>query len=133
MWFNVAMVSGHTGTGHWWCISNQKAAYYLPTHHQGANVQEVPRDNKALAGCCSCGRSTGQCLSCCTGVIATTDFAVAAHDVSIAVLCGGVPKRGSGLMTKVQLMAANCAIYRDQAAALAAHAAPGVKVRPHSG
>lgn len=63
-----------------------------------------------------------------TGVIATTDFAVAVRDVSIAVLCGGVPKRGPGQMTKVQVMAANCAIYRDQAAALAAHAAPGVKV-----
>jgi hypothetical protein len=56
------------------------------------------------------------------GVVATTDFAVACQGV-----CGGVPRRGPGL-PKVQLMAANCAIYRDQAAALAAYAEPGVKV-----
>lgn len=62
------------------------------------------------------------------GVMATTDFAAAACGVSIAILCGGVPKRGPGLLSKTEVMAANCAIYRDQAAALAAHAAPGVKV-----
>jgi hypothetical protein len=62
------------------------------------------------------------------GVVATTDFAAACQGVSVAVMCGGVPRRGPGL-AKAQLMAANCAIYRDQAAALAAYAQPGVKVR----
>jgi malate/lactate dehydrogenase len=61
------------------------------------------------------------------GVVATTDFAAACKGVSVAVMCGGVPRRGPG-MSKAQLMAANCAIYRNQAAALAAYAEPGVKV-----
>jgi malate/lactate dehydrogenase len=61
------------------------------------------------------------------GVMATTDFAAACAGVSVAVLCGGVPRR-STTVSKAQLMAANCAIYRDQAAALAAYAEPGVKV-----
>jgi hypothetical protein len=44
------------------------------------------------------------------GVVATTDFAVACQGVSVAVMCGGVQRRGLGL-AQGQLMfmaAANC-------------------------
>ena len=60
------------------------------------------------------------------GVVATTDPAVAAKGVDVAVMVGGFPRKAG--MERKDVMGKNVAIYAAQAAALEAHASPGVKV-----
>jgi malate dehydrogenase len=60
------------------------------------------------------------------GVVTTTDPAVAAKGVDVAVMVGGFPRKAG--MERKDVMAKNVAIYASQAAALQDHAAKGVKV-----
>jgi len=60
------------------------------------------------------------------GVVATTDVAVAAAGVDVAVMVGGFPRKAG--MERKDVMSKNVSIYAAQAAALAAAASPDVKV-----
>lgn len=60
------------------------------------------------------------------GVVATTDAKEACKGVQVAVMVGGFPRKAG--MERKEVMGKNVAIYRDQASALAAHAAKDVKV-----
>jgi malate dehydrogenase len=60
------------------------------------------------------------------GVVTTTDPAIAAKDVDVAVMVGGFPRKAG--MERKDVMAKNVAIYASQAAALEAHASKDVKV-----
>lgn len=60
------------------------------------------------------------------GVVATTDVEEACKGVDVAVMVGGFPRKAG--MERKDVMAKNVAIYKAQAGALEAGAAPGCKV-----
>jgi len=60
------------------------------------------------------------------GIVATTDVEAACSGVNVAVMVGGFPRKEG--MERKDVMSKNVSIYKSQASALEAHAAPGVKV-----
>ena len=61
-----------------------------------------------------------------TGVVATTDVVEACTGVNVAVMVGGFPRKEG--MERKDVMSKNVSIYKAQASALEAHAAPNCKV-----
>ncbi|CAL9751487.1 unnamed protein product [Musa acuminata subsp. burmannicoides] len=60
------------------------------------------------------------------GVVATTDAVEACTGVNVAVMVGGFPRKEG--MERKDVMSKNVSIYKSQASALEAHAAPNCKV-----
>ncbi|KAM0892620.1 hypothetical protein ACQ4PT_025620 [Festuca glaucescens] len=60
------------------------------------------------------------------GVVATTDVVEACTGVNVAVMVGGFPRKEG--MERKDVMSKNVSIYKSQASALEAHAAPNCKV-----
>ncbi|XBJ16498.1 hypothetical protein VPH35_008119 [Triticum aestivum] len=60
------------------------------------------------------------------GVVATTDVVEACTGVNVAVMVGGFPRKEG--MERKDVMTKNVSIYKAQASALEAHAAPNCKV-----
>ncbi|CAL4917168.1 unnamed protein product [Urochloa decumbens] len=60
------------------------------------------------------------------GVVATTDVVEACTGVNVAVMVGGFPRKEG--MERKDVMSKNVSIYKAQASALEAHAAPNCKV-----
>uniref|UniRef100_A0A0D9XKM6 Malate dehydrogenase n=1 Tax=Leersia perrieri TaxID=77586 RepID=A0A0D9XKM6_9ORYZ len=60
------------------------------------------------------------------GIVATTDVVEACTGVNVAVMVGGFPRKEG--MERKDVMSKNVSIYKSQASALEAHAAPNCKV-----
>ncbi|KAG2548459.1 hypothetical protein PVAP13_9KG186800 [Panicum virgatum] len=60
------------------------------------------------------------------GVVATTDVVEACTGVNVAVMVGGFPRKEG--MERKDVMSKNVSIYKAQASALEAHAAPNCKI-----